>query len=74
MNTTGTQWNMYDALTGMYILSIVNGSTLTLRTDEMGNLIGYYINNTAGAWSEMTHPVPGQNVSSNWHWTSLDMH
>jgi hypothetical protein len=60
MNTTGTQWNMYDALTGMYVLSIVNGSTLTLRTDEMGNLIGYYVNSTAG--TEMTHPFVGQNV------------
>ena len=60
MNTTGTQWNMYDALTGMYVLSIVNGTTLTLRTDEMGNLIGYYVNSTAG--TEMTHPFVGQNV------------
>ena len=51
---------MYDALTGMYVLSIVNGTTLTLRTDEMGNLIGYYINSTAG--TEMTHPFVGQNV------------
>jgi hypothetical protein len=62
LNNTGTQWNMYDALTGMYILSIVNGSALTLRTDESGNLIGYYVNSTAGAWSEMTHPIVGQNV------------
>jgi len=60
MNTTGTQWNMYDALTGMYVLSIVNGSTLTLRTDESGSLIGYYVNNTAG--TEMTHPIAGQDL------------
>ena len=59
---SGTQWNMYDALTGMYVLSIVNGSTLTLRTDESGGLIGYYVNNTVGPWSEITHPTPGQNV------------
>jgi outer membrane protein assembly factor BamB len=55
-----TQWNMYDALNGQYIMSIVNGSALTLRPDESGNLIGYFINNTAG--TEMTHPVVGQNV------------
>ncbi|MDD1749988.1 MAG: PQQ-like beta-propeller repeat protein, partial [Methanothrix sp.] len=48
MNTTGTQWNMYSAFTGQYVLSIVNGTGLTLREDENGNLIGYYINNTAG--------------------------
>ena len=60
--TAATQWNMYDALTGMYVLSIVNGSALTLRTDESGGLIGYYVNNTVGAWSEMTHPAPGQDV------------
>ena len=46
----------------MYVLSIVNGSALTLRTDESGNLIGYYVNNTVGAWTEMTHPAPGQDV------------
>lgn len=57
MNASGTQWNMYDASTGMYVLSIVNGSALTLRTDESGGLIGYYVNNTAG--TEMTHPAPG---------------
>lgn len=57
---TGTQWNMYDALTGKYVLSVVNGSALTLRTDESGNMIGYFLNNTAG--TEMTHPVAGQNV------------
>jgi len=48
MNTTGTQWNMYSGLTGQYVLSVVNGTTMTLRPDENGNLIGYYINNTAG--------------------------
>ncbi len=57
---SGTQWNMYDGLTGKYVLSVVNGSALSLRTDESGNMIGYYINNTVG--TEMTHPVAGQNV------------
>lgn len=44
----GTQWNMYSGLTGQYVLSVVNGTGLTLRADENGNLIGYYINSTAG--------------------------
>jgi len=55
-----TQWNMYDAFTGKYVASVVNGSSLTLRPDENGNLIGYFINNTAGV--EYVHPIPGQNV------------
>lgn len=56
---TGTQWNMYDGLTGKYILSVVNGSALTLRTDDSGNLIGYFVNSTAG--TEIVHPAPGVN-------------
>lgn len=69
-----TQWNMYDAGTGMYVLSIVNGSALTLRTDESGDLIGYYINATAG--TEMTHPTPSQNVlvtNTGPHLTCINM-
>ncbi len=58
---TGTQWNMYDALTGKYVLSVVNGSALTLRTDPSGNMIGYFINNTAG--TEIVHPTPAANVA-----------
>jgi outer membrane protein assembly factor BamB len=56
---SGTQWNMYDATTGQYVLSIVNGSALTLRPDESGNLIGYFLNTTAG--TEIVHPSPGVN-------------
>ena len=54
-----TQWNMYNALNGQYILSVVNGSSLNLRPDENGNLIGYFINNTAG--TETVYPAPGQS-------------
>jgi hypothetical protein len=55
--TGTTQWNMYDALTGSYILSIVNGSALTIRTDTNGNMIGYFLNNTAG--TETVYPSRG---------------
>ena len=55
--TATTQWNMYDALTGSYILSIVNGSALTIRTDTNGNMIGYFLNNTAG--TETVYPSRG---------------
>ncbi len=61
----GTQWNMYDALNGEYVLSIVNGSALTLRPDENGNLIGYFLNSTNGAWSETVYPAPGQSKVVN---------
>ena len=49
-----TEWNMYDALTGEYILSVVNGTALTLTTDPNGNLIGYYVNATVG--TEIINP------------------
>ena len=48
----GTQYNFYSAETGMYIMSIVNGTGLSqLQTDENGNLIGYYTNSTVGTMS-----------------------
>jgi len=48
-----TEWNMYDALTGNYILSIVNGTDNSvgsgaIYTDANGNLIMLYENQTAG--------------------------
>ncbi len=48
MNTTGTQWNLYDGVSGKYEMSIVNGSALTIGQDSNGDLIGYFLNNTAG--------------------------
>ena len=45
----GTQYNMFDGMTGQYILSIVNGTGLSgLHEDDMGNLIGYYTNSSVG--------------------------
>ncbi len=41
-----TQYNMYDAMTGNFILSIVNATSMTLTTDAGGNLVGYYVNST----------------------------
>jgi hypothetical protein len=53
-----TTWNLCDASTGNYILSIVNGSALagTLTEDAGGNLIGYYVNSTAG--TQIINGVP----------------
>ncbi|MGO8806804.1 MAG: hypothetical protein ACLQO7_09435, partial [Candidatus Bathyarchaeia archaeon] len=45
---TGTTYRLYDAFTGNYILSIVNGTGMTLTEDAGGDLIGYYVNATAG--------------------------
>jgi hypothetical protein len=43
------EWNMYDALTGTYVLSIVNGTASpTFTTDDSGNIIGYYTVSTPG--------------------------
>ena len=44
-----TEFNLYDALTGTYVLSIVNGTASpTLTTDANGNIIGYYTYSTPG--------------------------
>jgi hypothetical protein len=48
MNVTGTTLNMFDAETGTYILSIVNGTSPTWAVDDFGNLMGYYVNGTSG--------------------------
>jgi hypothetical protein len=74
MNTTGTQWNMYSAFTGEYVLSIVNGTGLTLREDENGNLIGYYINTTAGTERTFSSTgVAGTTTSTGSHVTCFNM-
>ncbi|MCL5949248.1 MAG: hypothetical protein M1490_02075, partial [Candidatus Bathyarchaeota archaeon] len=39
-------FHMFDAMTGKYILSIVNCSSMTLTEDANGNLIGYFVNST----------------------------
>ena len=50
---TGTL-NMFDAMTGTYICSVVGapfgifGTGMTLTEDQSGNLIAYYVNSTTG--------------------------
>ncbi len=50
MNVTGTTLNMYDAMTGKYILSVVNGTGFSygLTVDSSGALVSYYTNTTVG--------------------------
>ena len=48
-------YKMFDAMTGQYILSIVNGTGMNIVSDTGGNLIGYYINNSrANQWGTPT--------------------
>ena len=81
MTFTGTTFNMYDASTGKYILSIVNGTSMTaLTTDESGSLIGYYVNaSTANAYNAPTlncwnstqaimYPAGKPEGANYWEW------
>ena len=47
---TGTTLNMFDAMTGKYILSIVNGTGFSYgnTVDASGSLVNYYTNTTVG--------------------------
>ena len=50
-----TTYNMFDAFTGTYILSIVNGTSMPITEDQSGDLIGYYVNSsTANAYHAPT--------------------
>ncbi|MGA2683159.1 MAG: PQQ-binding-like beta-propeller repeat protein [Candidatus Bathyarchaeia archaeon] len=53
LHITGTTLNLFDAETGTYIDSVVNGTSPTLTTDASGDLIGYYNNYTAGSQAVM---------------------
>jgi outer membrane protein assembly factor BamB len=73
-----TTYNMYDAMTGNYILSIVNGTSMILTEDEHGDLVGYYVNstdNTLNVWNstacinlDVANGYGGPNVADNWSW------
>ena len=43
-----TMYKMFDALTGNWILTIENATSMQLTSDENGDLIGYYVNASAG--------------------------
>jgi outer membrane protein assembly factor BamB len=73
INSTGTCWNMFDAMTGKYVLSIVNGSSMTVTRDEHNNLIGYYVNGTSTArsltcWNSTQAVIVGTNGLTAWQW------
>jgi hypothetical protein len=61
--------NMYDALTGEYLCSVVNGvSPSWLTEDSHGDIIGYIVNDTAG-----TQYVAGENKLVTTTGPSLEM-
>jgi len=74
---TGTTYSMYDAMTGDYILSIVNGTGLTkIVLDDHGGLIGYYVNASAGqrsltVWNSTKTIMRGESGTGDpngWQW------
>ena len=77
INATGTTWNMFDAMTGMYVLSIVNGTSMSITRDEHNNLIGYYVNAstankynapTLNMWNSTQCVIVGTNGLTAWQW------
>lgn len=47
--SSGTTWSMYDAMTGNWILSIINSpGGIQFINDANGDMIAYYVNSTAG--------------------------
>ena len=73
-----TTWNMFDAMTGKYVLSVVNGTAISQMTeDDGGNLIGYYVNSstanaynapTLNMWNSTQCIVTGTNGLDAWQW------
>ncbi|NLF87537.1 hypothetical protein GX563_01800 [Candidatus Bathyarchaeota archaeon] len=77
-----TQYNMYDAMTGNWILSIMNATSMQITNDANGNLIGYYVSsNSTGRYLNMWNSTRCINVgqggfyyggdtspADNWMW------
>ncbi len=71
INNRGTCLNMFDAMTGKYILSVVNGTTMSMTQDDSGNLIGYYVNNTdhtLNMWNSTKCIIDGTVGEAAWQW------
>jgi len=67
IKSTGTTFNLFDAMTGMYILSIVNGTSGTLTTDPQGDLIIYYVNNTTPSAPTLNEWNSTQAIQAYWN-------
>jgi len=69
----GVTYGMYDAMTGNWILNIVNAPMLTdhsqswLVEDAQGDLIGYFVNsttNTLNMWNSTLNVINGQSFEN----------
>ncbi|HMK94100.1 MAG TPA: PQQ-binding-like beta-propeller repeat protein [Candidatus Limnocylindrales bacterium] len=58
-----TQYDLFDAMTGKYILSIVDANWMMLTEDQAGNLIGYYINTTYEIPFDPLSPVIAESLN-----------
>jgi outer membrane protein assembly factor BamB len=76
---TGSTYGMYDAMTGNWILNIVNGTSATFvsdtsATDTQGTMLGYYINYTdwtLNMWNSTRAILRGKSGTGdlkNWLW------
>lgn len=59
LHISGTTLNMFDAMTGNYLLSVINGTVGVLVADDQGDILDYYINSTAG-----TQIIEGKTVTT----------
>jgi len=64
-------------MTGKYVLSVVNGTTMSMTMDDHGNLIGYYVNSstanaynspTLNKWNSTQCIIEGTNGAAAWQW------
>ena len=78
VTSTGTTYSMYDAMTGKYILSVVNGTSVSkIVLDEHGGLIGYYTNSSQGktsltVWNStrtIMRGTSGTGDPNGWQWS-----
>jgi hypothetical protein len=78
VTSTGTTYSMYDAMTGRYILAIVNGSSFSkIILDDHGGLLGYYTNSSGGrtsltVWNStrtIMRGTAGTGDPNGWQWS-----
>ena len=72
---TGTTYGMYDAMTGKWILDVVNGTGVTFAEAADGSLLGYYINSTSmtlNMWNSsraiMTYSLVTRQNTNSFSW------
>lgn len=77
LHISGTTFNMFDAATGNYLLSIINGSLGVIVQDPHGSILDYYINSTAGTQiieGQLVTTPPGGRMLQCWNSTQCIMY